>query len=368
MTPETPIRETPSLAQARPPRPRLTWRQGMLSALFGAWLITGLFIDGWAHNHQKPETIFTPWHLALYSGFAACALYAISILRKTHVPGMSVRDAAPVGHALVLLGVAIFGVGASSDLAWHSLFGIEASLDALLSPTHLVMFIGALLVLTGPFRAGWADARQHAPTLRQFLPTLISLALAMGLVAFFFQYVNPLRRDEYGAWVSAYATFVTRFKGAADGIVENMQIVGLTSVLITNLLYVAPLVLVLRRWRPPFGTTTVLFSALTALVGGLDAYARPWPLLAAVPAGLLADVLIGRLRPSEDRPWAAYAVAAATSAALWLGFFGIYQVAYGIGWTAELWTGSIVIATISALAASVLVFPPRVPIAASSAG
>ncbi len=334
----------------------------MLSSVFGAWLIVGLFIDGWAHNHQKPETIFTPWHLALYSGFAACALYAVAIVRKAHVPGMSVWDAAPVGHALVLVGVGVFGAGASADLAWHSLFGIEAGLDALLSPSHLVMFTGALLMLTGPFRAGWADGRLQAPTLRQFLPTLLSLALAMALAAFFFQYVNPLRRDDYGTWVSAYATFVTRFQGAADGLVENIQIVGLTSVLITNLLFVAPLLLVLRRWRPPFGTATVLFTALSALVGGLDAYARPWPLLAAAPAGLVADGLIRRLRPGAARPWAAYATAAATSAALWLAFFGVYHVAYGIGCTAELWAGSIVVAAISAFAVAVLVFPPRIPV------
>jgi hypothetical protein len=336
----------------------------MLSSFFGAWLIFGLFIDGWAHNHQKPETIFTPWHFILYSGFAACALYAASIVRKVHVPGMSVWEATPVGHSLVLVGIGIFGLGASSDLAWHSLFGIEASLKALLSPTHLVMLIGALLVLTGPFRAGWADGRQFAPSLKQFLPTLLSLALAMGLLVFFFQYVTPFRRDEYGTWVTAYAMFVTRFKGAGDGIIENMQIVGLTSVLITNLLYLAPLVVVLRRWRPPFGTATILFATLTALVGGLDAYARPWPLLAALPAGLLADVLIRRLRPGAERPWAVYAVAAASSAALWLAFFGIYQFAYGVGWPAELWTGSVVMAAMSGFAVGALVFPPRIPVPA----
>jgi hypothetical protein len=274
---------------------------------------------------------------------------------------MRIWDAAPVGQSLVLVGIAIFGVGASSDLAWHSLFGIESSLKALLSPTHLVMFIGALLVLTGPFRAGWADGRHHAPTLKQFLPTLLSLVLAAGLAAFFFQYVSPFRRDEYGTWVSAYATFVTRFKGAGDGIVENMQIVGLTSVLITNLLYVAPLVLVLRRWRPPFGTATILFSALAGLVGGLDAYARPWPLLASVAAGVAADLLIRRLRPDVDRPWAVYAVAAAVSAVLWAAFFAIYQVAYGVGWPAELWAGSVVVAALSGLAVSALVFPPAIP-------
>jgi hypothetical protein len=345
-------------AAARP----LSAREGLLSVVFGAWIIVGLFIDGWAHNHQKPETVLTPWHAVLYSGFLASAWYAVAVARRRRRPGQNLWDAAPAGHRLVLAGLIVFGFGASGDMAWHSLFGVEASLSALLSPTHLVMLAGAILVLSGPFRAGWADGRSYAPSLREFLPTLLSLALVTALLTFFFQYVTPFRRDNYGTWVTGYTSLVTRFSAAASNYAENIQIVGLASVLITNLIYVTPLLLILRRWRPPFGTATLLFSSVTALVGGIDTFDRPAPLLAAVVAGLLADVLIRTLRPSAVRPWAAHAVAAITSLGLWCAFFAIYQATYGVGWKPELWAGAIVIATMSAAGASLLVFPPAVPV------
>jgi hypothetical protein len=343
------------------PRP-LTRREGLVSAAFGAWIIFGLFIDGWAHNHQKPETVVTPWHAILYSGFVVAAWYAVSIARRrrTH-EGQSLWEAAPTGHRLVLAGMIVFGFGAVGDMTWHSLFGVEVSLAALLSPTHLLLLTGAILVLSGPFRATWADGRSQAPTLAEFLPALASLALVTALVAFFFQYATPFRRDNYGTWVTAYTTLVTRFSGAGSGYAQNIQIVGLTSLLLTNLLYVAPLVLIVRRWRPPFGSATILFAAVTALVGAIDTYDRPAPLLAAVVAGVLADVLIRALRPSAARPWGSHAMAAATSLTLWATFFAIYQVTYGVGWKPELWAGSIVLAGMSAVAVSALVFPPPLP-------
>lgn len=346
----------------------------MVTAALGAWLIGGLFIDGWAHNHQKPETIFTPWHAVLYSGFLASAAFALLLvkrnLRPTDRPSDGVQAtqagwaAVPVGHGLTILGVAIFGVGACSDLAWHSLFGIEVNLAALLSPTHLVMFCGAILVLTGPFRAAWADPSMRAPSLRQFLPALASLTLATALVAFFFQYATPFRRDEYGTWVGAFTAFVTRFPGAADNFREHLQIVGLAAVVITNVVYIAPILLVLRRWRPPFGTATILLGSVTFLVGSIDAFEHPWILAASLIGGMVADVLIAALRPSAARPWAVHATAVLTAGALWASFFALYQAVLGVGWEPELWAGSIVVAMISAAGLSVLAFPPAVPAAA----
>ncbi len=44
-------------------------------AFFGTWMICGLFLDGWAHGAQKPETFFSPWHAVLYSGFVAAVAW-----------------------------------------------------------------------------------------------------------------------------------------------------------------------------------------------------------------------------------------------------------------------------------------------------
>ncbi|MGH9278287.1 MAG: hypothetical protein ACRD12_09290, partial [Acidimicrobiales bacterium] len=233
----------------------------------------------------------------------------------------------------------------------HSLFGVEVDLDALLSPTHLVMFTGGLLLLTGPFRAHWVADPESAPSFREFLPALLSLALTAALVAFFFMYITPFRRQDYGTWVNELAS---------GGDAEDLRIIGLAALLITNVLYMAPLLLVLRRWRPPFGTATVLLASMTTLIVAVDGFERWFLVLATLPGGLAADVLVRRLTPAAERPWTPRIVAAAASFVLWSAFFAVYQVVDGVGWTAELWVGAIVMATLSSLALGLLMFPPAV--------
>src|SRR3546814_7325652 len=58
-------------------RPSLNPRERTVAVAFGIWMVVGLFLDGWAHDNNKPESFFTPWHGVLYSGFAAATLAAV---------------------------------------------------------------------------------------------------------------------------------------------------------------------------------------------------------------------------------------------------------------------------------------------------
>ena len=62
----------------------------------------------------------------------------------------SLTGAIPIGYGTSVAGVVVFMAGAIGDMFWHIIFGIEVSIDALLSPTHLLLLIGALLILSGP--------------------------------------------------------------------------------------------------------------------------------------------------------------------------------------------------------------------------
>src|SRR5437879_4785447 len=128
-------------------------------ALLSVWLVGGVFVDGWAHNHlQSLENFFTPWHALLYSGFAAVSTpIAVAWLLGVR-RGRPFLAAVPDGYELSAVGVVLFGIGGLLDMLWHLAFGIEVSTDALLSPTHLLLVSSGILIISGPLRAGW---RRH---------------------------------------------------------------------------------------------------------------------------------------------------------------------------------------------------------------
>jgi hypothetical protein len=100
--------------------------------ILSAWLVGGAFIDGWAHTHGKVDTtFFTPWHAAFYTGFLAVAGALVGALLHHMRRRGPWQRALPPGYNLSLLGVVIFACGGLGDLAWHTLFGIEKDVEAL---------------------------------------------------------------------------------------------------------------------------------------------------------------------------------------------------------------------------------------------
>src|SRR3546814_7680376 len=106
-----------------------------VAVAFGIWMVVGLFLDGWAHDNNKPESFFTPWHGVLYSGFAAATLAAVLVAARSRTSDRPWRETLPAGHGLTLAALAVFAVGAGGDLVWHEAFGVEVGVEALLSPT-----------------------------------------------------------------------------------------------------------------------------------------------------------------------------------------------------------------------------------------
>ena len=162
-----------------------------LSALF----LAGLFVDGWAHFHGRVDgSFFTPWHLVFYSAFALCAL---ALGRKQWIgvaDGYAFGRALPKGYGASLAGVVIFGFGGVFDMIWHTLFGIEAGTEALLSPSHILLAVGMALVFTGPVRSAWARAAngESLRGWRDLWPMLTGVMLLTTLLMFFTSYAHPM--------------------------------------------------------------------------------------------------------------------------------------------------------------------------------
>jgi hypothetical protein len=349
------------MAQGEQARPRTSWMDDMVVALASGWVIAGMVLDAWAHTHQRLESFFTPWHGVLYSGFVIVMAWMAWIALRARLPGRA-GEAVPVGYGFGLVGVGVFLVSAVADGIWHTLFGVEVGIEAQFSPTHIGLFLGALLIFTTPLRAAWSSSEPGpAPTMRAFLPAVLSLAWATLLVQFLFLYVSAFREDAPSlAPGQAGATLAT-----IPAVLEITRVRGLVSVQVTNLLLLGPVLLVLRRWRPPFGTATLLFGMVATLVAVVDEFARGEVVVVALAGGLAADWLIVRSARWPNRTRAHRAVAIGTPLALWASYFLAVQVRWGIAWPAELWAGSVVFAALGGFALSLLMVPPPAPLPAS---
>ena len=156
-----------------------------------AWLLGGLYLDGWAHNHKSElETFFTPWHAVLYSGFAASAGLVFATFAMNVRRGFAWRSALPPGYMLSLAGAIIFLVGGLGDMVWHIIFGVEEDVDALLSPTHLALALGGTLLLSGPLRSAWLRKDDEAGRSSLMLGVL-SLTFVLCVFTFFTQFAHP---------------------------------------------------------------------------------------------------------------------------------------------------------------------------------
>lgn len=333
-------------------RVRLSWGAELTTVLLGTWLLVGLFVDGWAHNNLSTlETFFTPWHALFYSGFVASAGWMVWQVDRAQKTGRRGLDVIPLGFGVGLVGAVVFAVGGVGDMLWHQIFGIETSVDALFSPTHLLLFVGIALILSTPLRAAWSDPSEPAaPGYRRLLPVLLSVTLVTALVAFMFQF-----------WT---ASIEEASRVPQADYYPMMQ--GIAGILSLSLMLTAPLLLLARRWVLPRGAATTLFTIVSLLVAALMAFSSPVQLVALVVAGVAVDLVLAWLRPSAaDRPryWTAGLLIPLVT---WSVFFALLALDGGTGWLLEMWTGSIMWAGLLGAALAVLVLPPAVPAAASA--
>jgi len=117
--------------------------------------------------------------------------------------------------------------------------------------------------------------------------------------------------------------------------------------------------LTLRRWILPFGFFTFLLTLNIALLSFMqDTYVL---IIAAILAGLSADVLYRGLKPSIDRPADLRIFAFLMPVVLYLLYFLVLKLTTGVNWTIHLWLGTTFVAGIADLLLSFLLIPLEIP-------
>lgn len=310
--------------------PPSNFRWDMSVIALGGWLLGGLYIDQWAHNYlTEIETFFTPWHAAFYSGFFAVGLFLVGHMVRHWRQGYPLRRALPQGYFLSLVGLFIFAVGGALDIVWHGLFGFEFAFEAVLSPPHLLLGVGMVLILAGPFRAAWARVPADGATWRTLTPAIVSILFVQSICMGITTQMHP---------------FAVVLAGRTDVIAH---VLGVASVIIQSALFMGPILLMARRWALPFGTVTFLFAANTLLLSFMH---QQWPWLAvAVVAGLAADGLLRLLRVTPARRGALRLFAILTPIILFGLYFGVIAATGGLAWSVHLTTGAVSLGAVVSL-------------------
>jgi hypothetical protein len=325
--------------------PRASVRMDWLVIAAGSWLGAGLYWDGWAHGYGLPDSFWTVWHAAFYSGFVVTALAILAPVVRAYPRDTSWRAgldawraAIPAGYGAAVLGVFIFGVAGIFDMTWHTLFGIETSTDALLSPSHMALGTGAALMISGPFVA--ASRRATGGGLVALLPAVISLSFLLGTFTFFTLFAGP------------YSGVIGLGPRPGDAnLVRAMLGVYLFSALITGIALVA-----MRRNLLPVGSLTLILGlngiAMILMKGHASFEVQLTFMLVAIGAGAIGDVLLWRLRPSTERLLQLRLFAVAFPALYWALYLAVVVLRLGSGWTVHELTGIVVQAGIVGLLVS----------------
>jgi len=321
-------------------------RDHLAIAALSLTTVGGSYLDGWAHTSGQVESFFTPWHAVLYSGFVATAAYVI--LLGIRLGG---RQAGPQGWWAALpsayragaVGIAVFAAGGAGDMLWHTIFGVEAGVDALVSPTHLILLLGGTLLFSSP---AIAAARTYS---RRWTAT-VAIGLSSGAVgagaAFFMSYLQVFRHPRAMEFFSPHTDDV----GA---------VLGFGGYLVTTAAIVVP-VLLLRRYRPtaPKGVLTLVTAAVAIGGGAFSEFEFPTPIAGAIIGAAVAELLLS----AYAWPWDRWLVLGALGPlCIWSGQLIGVAISDGIGWTVELWAGIVVLCTLEGLALSLLTRVPQPP-------
>jgi hypothetical protein len=331
-----------------PVRRPVGWHEDLVTGWCSLLLVLGLYLDGWGRDPVGDGPVLTLWRWVLAAGLAATAGW---ILTRDRRRGAWSLRAVPAGYRMALVGLALAMVAVAGDAVWHGRFGPEQGLARLVSPFHLVLFAGACPLLSSTLRAAWsAPSPARVPGLRSFWPVVLPATLLVAMTAWFFQDVAPVV-----AGLPATGT------AQAAG---TVQLDGLLGLLAHNLLFVAPVLLLLLRWQTPLGTFTVMAGSVALLLATQRGLGLVGLVGAAVLGGAAADVAVTVLRPSPQRRWAARAVAVIAPAVWWSSHFALLGAGYGVGPELELWLGSVAWACLSGLTLAVAMWPPTVPLTA----
>lgn len=303
------------------------WMVTILNIFFFA----GLFFDFWSHVHTKItdiNTFFTPTHYFFYAAFGLICIF-FTLVFFTNYKAYSFLKILPQGYNLSLLGILIFGIGGVLDFIWHYFFGFEKSIEAVVSPTHLLLAIGTILIITGPLRSVFSRSN-IAGAYFQNIPALISVIMSIVIFQALTYYANHL--------IILRPTEPLFVKSAFTA-----QALGITSILLQSAIYLGFLLTLVKNNRLLPGYTLLILGITTTLTLFFSTNALKINTSIAISiltAGLFCELLLlFKNKIGRDYFW--YIFFAAVPIFANCAYFIALALTAKITWSVPVYTGAI---------------------------
>jgi hypothetical protein len=304
----------------------------LLVSFCSLWSAIGFLLDTWAHGHEPVETFFTPYHAVAYSGiFAGAAVLAM----------YGARRAIPPIYRVPMLGIPLFILFGLGDLAWHALLGIEEGVDAVLSPTHLGLGIGILLIASAPILSALRN-RDQLRTFADQVPLIFSLAAWLNLLHFGTAYAFDPGAGAINA-PPPTAPFTPDYLTALSIGYYKLG-TGVLIVIFQSLLMSGFALFAGSRFALRPGALTVMY--LLGNVATAAAFTNQTALLSAVIAmslagGITGDFVVTRLHPVQERPIAYRLLGVCVPVAYFAAYFIVTGISERLWWDWNVVLGSV---------------------------
>ncbi|WCO65397.1 hypothetical protein PO878_12910 [Iamia majanohamensis] len=321
--PEGPDAPEPGVPAGRPASTRLA--PGWLLALMVANTVTAIGLFGDIARHVslaatlEGDAFLAGWHLVLYGGVAGGAL-VLGALAFVHGPAAPWR-ALPAATA----GVAVLTLGGTTDLLWHEAYGVEAAFQALVSPPHLLIFAGLVMLMVAPVAAVVEGPSRPVDAVRSVVLAL-SLTSLLLVVSLFTGYLTPLvggSEFQAGAYQEPLIGTSLLDYDISRGLGVSLWFSALISLVVVG---------VRSRAAPVAGTWTLTFGLL-----GLAPLVATGTVTLPLTFGLVTFGLVSDLTATRRRPHPLATGLAAAS--LWAVLFAGVAGRGDLIWNQELWGG-----------------------------
>ncbi|MBM3256719.1 MAG: hypothetical protein FJY98_00080 [Candidatus Liptonbacteria bacterium] len=314
---------------------------------FSTVWVAGVFVDGWAHIHilDTLDSFFTPWHALIYTGIALIALLLFVQALLNRKKGYPWRRSLPREYMFAAAGLIFVAVGGPGDMIWHTLFGIEEGVEALLSPTHILLAIGGAMTVGGPLHAIWYRDRQ-LPTIHK-IPVILSFAYILMALGFMLQFLHPFNFP----WMAE--SFLR-----ANPIDANYGVgLGIANTIVFTGIFMGLLLASVRHWVFPFGSFAAILGlnalALTLMHGEYYFF-----ISSAIVGGLFIDCLYKSLCSLELKEKHIRFFGILAPVALFTTYAASILIMDMSPWSMHMWGGMVVIAGITGYLLTYLVIPP----------